>query len=759
MKMMDAVALDIEPADQHGEFPSSSTSTLNSPFAQNDLLLTEAELPTRPATVDGTASPFTAAFATHDAAAIDSEVAEMLLAELEDEDLTEALEALAAEAAARTMRGTSSWSHEVDVPILDSSDTAEWMESIGSEVDGILAELEDRFRDRPVESVTGNELDEVLGRAFASFETFSDPLDARELLFGSLKKIVKKVANTAKNVVKKGVEIASKVMPLGIIYGRLRKIIKPLLRRVLAKAIGKLPRSLRAPARRLAARYGLRPAREFESEFELFAADFNASIAEAMTSTDAYAVEALEAEIAHDAAEHDHEPNAAARLDAAREQLTQQLLAAEPGHSPVDEMEQFIPAAMAAVLPVMRTAIKLIGRQRVVNFLAGRLASLIAPVVGRQLAKPLSVQIADKGLALLSLEAEASGGRLGAEAVVATVEDTLAEVFSMPDELLEKELYVDAALQDAFHQAAARHFPSTFLKPSVAGHATGDGGGVWVMMPRVTAPLYRYKKFSQVIPVRMTRPMAREVVFSDGETLEDRIADTGETTWPVDVEFEVYELLPASDVGHLAAFESDVANTSVMEATTEFDTLETTTGLPVLTPARQSTRGRPDRRRLVRVRARGQSLRRRSPVSLRLDLSGQQPVLRLHVWLSERRAAAIAAQLSRQAHRDVVATFMSIANPSMRRVVARRLGRMLRRRQMTLPESASTSLTDQLFDGLLGALAKQLPSVAGTLARAAKDPAQGLTVTAAFPFSSKDVIGTAAPGAPTLIIRAGRQRD
>ncbi len=317
MKTLDVATLYTEPIDEW-EFASAESDSLSSPFAQNELLMTEADESRTPEITFGDVSPFSESFVTDDAAAMDSEVEEMLLAELEDEEFTEALEALAAEATARYMRAPTAWNSEAFVPVLDPTDAEAWMESIGSEADRLLGELEDQFLDRPVESVTDEELDTALAAGFPTLEAFTDPLDAQELFFGSLKKKLKKIAKAAKNVVKKGIKIASKVMPLGIILRRLRPLIKPLLRRVLGKAIGRLPRSLRGPARRLARRYGLRPAREFENEFEFFAADFDATVAESMTMSDEHSFGAFEAELAHELAEDEEEPNAAGQLDVAR---------------------------------------------------------------------------------------------------------------------------------------------------------------------------------------------------------------------------------------------------------------------------------------------------------------------------------------------------------------------------------------------------------------------------------------------------------
>lgn len=738
---------------------AGASPVLVSPFAQHELLVTATEPDASHEHRFEMASPFSESFTTDDEVTIETELTEMLLAELEDEEFTEALEALATEAAGRYMNGAAAWHPEVGVPVIDPTNVEQWMEAIGTQADQLLEELEQRFQDRSVESVTDEELDDATAHSFPQLEVFTDPLDAQELFFGKLKKKLKKIAKAAKNVVKKGIKLASRFMPLGLIFRRLRPIIKPLLRKVLAKAIGKLPRSLREPARRLARRFGLRPASEFESEFEYFAAEFDALVAEALTDPDARSLEMLEAEALQEQLADEQEPNTAEQLDIARERLAQELLEAEPGTTPVEAIEHFIPVAL---LPVVKTGIRLIGRRRVVNFVAGLLAKLIKPVVGRQLARPLSVQIADKGLALLRLEADAESGRLGAEAVVAATEETIAEVFSLSDELLESELFLEAAVQDAFHRAAARHIPGTFLRHDVVDPETESERGVWVMMPRATSPLYRYRKYSRSVPVRVTRSTARDVVFSDGETLEERLADEGETTWPVDVEIEAYELLPGTDVGHLTPFETEGDEPSEYSAASEFDTLEEAGTLPLPPDMERSAyhRSRPGRnRRLVRVRTRGRRLRRKSPVSVRLDLSGAKPAMRLHVWVGERRAHAMVEHLEKQQHREVVTAFKAITGDPMRGVVAKRLATMLRRRKLPRDQAAIIALTDQLFDGLLGSLANQLPGLGGALRVAARDPAGGLTVTAAFTFPSKDAIGKSSTSSPTVTVRPGRHRD
>ena len=67
---------------------------------------------------------------------------------------------------------------------------------------------------------------------------------AQEQFFGS-------VFNKVKNAVKKGIEIAGKLLPVNFILGKLKGLIRPLLDRVLKFAIGKLPKNLQPYAQTL----------------------------------------------------------------------------------------------------------------------------------------------------------------------------------------------------------------------------------------------------------------------------------------------------------------------------------------------------------------------------------------------------------------------------------------------------------------------------------------------------------------------------
>ena len=192
---------------------------------------------------------------------------------------------------------------------------------------------------------------------------------------------------------------------------------------------------------------------------------------------------------------------------------------------------------MMAAMKLIKLGVKVIGRQGVVGFIAKLLAKLIQGMVGEPAARTLSQHIADAGLRLLGLEAERRRDpTLGAEALVAATEDTVREVLSMPAESLENELLLEAAVQEAFEAAAVRHFPAEVLRPELTEASEAEEGerGIWIMFPRAARPHYRYKKYTVIRPVQITRSLARSVILTDGETLEDRLLDAGSRGWPVD---------------------------------------------------------------------------------------------------------------------------------------------------------------------------------------------------------------------------------
>jgi hypothetical protein len=771
--------------------PAAGGELLSSPFAGADLTATAEAGPASAASVaSALTTPFSEALASLAESDLEAEAFAALTSEFEDEEFTEALEALVSEAAARHLASTGSWSQESGAMQLAHTEVEQWLATVGAEADRQLAELEAHFGDRPVDSVSESEID-AFGGSGAERATLDSPLNAQEQFFKKLLDKAKKVVKGAVKLAKKGIKAAAKLLPTGKIFAALRKLVGPLLKRVLAKAIGKLPEPLRPAARRLAGRLqgaasgavgaaagavgaatgaasgtgddaAAAAVPADGSGSEALSASFDEALAEAVLApNEAAAAEALEAFEAEAAAVASSESSVEA-LDLARHRLARQLAEAQPGQPPVAEMEEFIPVVMAA-MPLIKLGVKVIGRDRVVKFVAGLLANLIKPMIGPEIAAPLSRQIADAGLGLLGLEAEAArDGTLGAEALVAAAEDTIREVLSLPAASLRQELLVEAAVEEAFEEAAQRHFPPQVLRPDLAQAERDGERGIWVALPRSTNPHLRYRKYSVVHPLRITRPLAQAVVFAEGDTLEERLLDEGTTTWPVQAELHTYELLPGGDVGHLAAFELE--GESYADGALEFDELEderplrpAAGGVPRPGGAWRG-RGHPGRR-VVRLHVRGRRLRRRPRFALRLDVTSASPQLVLHLLISERVAHQMAGDLEQKRHAQVVAAVRRLVGEPRQKAIAARLQRMLARQGITLPEGGGAKLAAALAQAVERVTAAQLPEAAATLASAAKDPAAGATLSFTFPFADRAALGRGEPGEPTMQIRAGMHRD
>lgn len=754
----------LDRVDPSSSPPRARESMVSSPFGTGSLFAESMAAEPVPAFLESLVTPFGESMAALDDHELEQEAVATLVAEFDDEEFSEALEALTNEAAARHLRGMDAWSSETAAVELAATDVEQWLEQLAGAVEGRLRELETQFGDRTIESLSEAEVESIAPDTSAGWS----PLDTQELFFKAIFKKVKKAARGVKKLIKKGVRAMKKLFPIGKLFGFIRKLVRPLLRRVLNRAIGKLPGPLQPAARRLAKRFGAEAEADSTGdgfEAQALAEQFDELLAEAILSpNEAESERLMEDEAAAEGAAGEHTlPD----LDAARRRLAEQLAEAETGVPPIEQMEQFVPVVMAA-MPLLRLGVRAIGRRRIVNSIAKLIASLIQGMVGRGPAQALSRHIASTGLGLLGLEAEADrGGVVGAEALVAAAEDTVHDVMAMAPEALENELLLEAAVQEAFTEAAVRHLPAEVLRSDLVEAGGEAEHGVWLMMPR-GGPAYRYKKYSRVLPVTITRPLAARVVLAEGDTLQERLLDAGVSRFPVEGEMHLYEAITGTELGHIAAYERDDVAESVADATTEFEELTATSPLPIALPGARAVPRRPTAApggrpqpgtRWYRLRVRGVRLRRRPRFAVRLDLTAPTPQARIHLPVAERDAHTIARQLQRRRHVQVVAAFRRILGPPLRTAMGARLERMLTRRALSVPTGAGAQLANRLADGALKAIADRLPAAAAELERAAKDPAPGLTVTVAFAFSSREAIVAGEAVNQMVTIRPGLHRD
>jgi hypothetical protein len=428
--------------------------------------------------------------------------------------------------------------------------------SIRFEAEQYLERLEQGITGRDVESLNDEQLDALL-EGFDPSPSEVSPA-GEEFLGGLIRKaksVVKFVANAAKTVG----GLAGKL--LGPVLQRLRSLISPLLRRVLSFAIGRLPAPLQPAARILAQRItsetnesegeaGVRSPAAL-TDIEALAESFDAAVAEAMTAeTD----RPLEAE---SSAERDGEGAVEGReleaLAEARGALIDHLRSADDNENLGPVVEQFIPALLGA----LRLGINLVGRPKVVGFLAGYLAQLIGKWVGPSLSRPLSTAIVDTGLRLISLETAAESGR-GDEAapvlLASVIEDTVRRLSDNEEYVFANEELMQLATAEAFSQAVGTYFPATLVRPGLQ-QAPSIGGAFVARRPR---SIGTYRKYSRVPEIELTAQMA-DALPSFGGVSVGAILRAAGAHFPLRARLHIYEAAVGTTLPRVARLDSVIA--------------------------------------------------------------------------------------------------------------------------------------------------------------------------------------------------------
>jgi hypothetical protein len=286
----------------------------------------------RPSTLS---SPFAEAFAADTEADQERRTLQAMLAELQDEDFDAALEAVVDEAAARHLSSAASWAPDREAPELPRGEVEQWLAQSWHEIDAALGELERRYADRMPDSLADHEV-EAAARELAAGHNLTGSM---EQLFGGL---IGKALSFGKGLVKQGLSTIGKLMPTGVIFAAVRKLVGPLLKWVLGKATTLLPEPVRPIATELARKLLGEAEATSPASYQEASSRFDARLAEALLNP----TDPAERE---DAGEAWTEPDPVAALDGARSRLVRELTDAPPGEAPVAQLEQFIPAVMAAL--------------------------------------------------------------------------------------------------------------------------------------------------------------------------------------------------------------------------------------------------------------------------------------------------------------------------------------------------------------------------------------------------------------------------
>jgi hypothetical protein len=451
--------------------------------------------------------------------------------------------------------------------------------------------------------------------------------------------------------------------------------------------------------------------------------------------------------------------DALVQLDDARARLAAQLTE-YTGESPVGPIQEFLPALLA-VRPLIKLGLKITGaRDKLIDLLSQPLAGLIRSIVGPTNIQRIAAVVgkqpdrmiarAGVGLAFTALGLEtaspAEHATIPGEALASAVEATVNRVLDeLSSEELTDPLQVSAAVQRSFAEAAAAYLPDRVLRSDLPERETAEEGGMWVLMPRSTAPRYRFRKYSRVFAVPITRRAARQVAWSDGGTLEQYLLDLGLNRWPVRGELDLYETVPGTSLGHLTRDETLPAGESPSFAEYQELTPEVAGVLlgepglgrrvPRAVLSRTLTHTSPGQRyfRLRVASLPGAKVRRpRRQVSVRWEPGRRR--MRIALRLSERRARTLQAALQRSApggQRDLPAVLTSLREillPRLRTRVARSL---LRSAFVTDPAQAA-ALAGRVAAAAGRGLSSYLTQRGAQLSAAVAHSAEGVTIVLTF---------------------------
>ena len=224
-------------------------------------------------------------------------------------------------------------------------------------------------------------------------------------------------------------------------------------------------------------------------------------------------------------------------LAEARGVLIDELRSASDDEDLAPAVEQFVPALLGA----LRMGINLVGRPKVVRFLAKYLAQLIGRWVGPQ-SGPLSNAIVDTGLRLISLESESAeagelrGDEAGPVALASVVEDTVRRLAENEEFVFENEDLMQLATAEAFSQAVASYFPAQFVRPALQ-QAPSLGG---TFVPRRPRSIRTFSKYSRTPNVDVTAQIADTLPTFGGSTVGTVLRAAG-ATFPIRARMHIYQ--------------------------------------------------------------------------------------------------------------------------------------------------------------------------------------------------------------------------
>lgn len=484
-------------------------------------------------------SPFAQTFEMPSASMNQSPLAQEyvgLLGELHDSEFSNVLDELAAEL-------EDTWSSKISNEVAMGDRFIPFATQHANEYFTPLINASETMIDRVSEHFSGNNLGDhseaEIERFFSEFQ-FEDSRfsPVQEQFFGSIWNKVKSVVKKGVDLAKKGISIVGKFLPLNIILGKLKGLIRPLLDKVLKFAIGKLPKNLRPFAETLSKKFlNLELSGEAASEeneidangnLEAVQTEFDNHIANLVFSGNETEAEDLVMNYETSSDSLQRETNyetggiTIPSLEMGRQQFIDDLKNLKEGESPAPAIERFLPVAIMALKPVIKVAMSLIGRQKIINFLAGLLAKLVGKYVPENVAMPLAASIIDIGMSAIGFETyEVNRPDVAYEAIANTIQETVQNLGELNEAMLADNEALTGELLEAFETAAANNFPSQYIKEEAR---ISSQHGLWVLKPR-NGPRPYYKKYTHIFTATITPQIAQRLTTFKGAPLSNFLRD------------------------------------------------------------------------------------------------------------------------------------------------------------------------------------------------------------------------------------------
>ncbi|HRH48111.1 MAG TPA: hypothetical protein PLP23_05155 [Panacibacter sp.] len=489
-------------------------------------------------------------------------------------------------------------SYEAENPFVNEAQTAQlasqYLQPVLNEANNLFNEMATVLETMPIQQMSETELEAALDNIYSQRESNLTP--AQEFF---IKKLHNKGKAAAKATAKKkgGGKILKKV------FEKLGPIVKPLIEKVLNLALNKLPPDVRKIAKEFAKKLFNRKKTQRDNTDRADATDDTDDISYSNKNDDdaddndeqtdnseegnenddsytgedgetptTYPVQNIQAEFDYYITRYiqtdnetlqqnllnEYENNVEKEaietnaLHEAKEQFIQELENLKEGEDPAPALENFIAEAIKAAQKIAKIAIKIIGRDKVVAFLANLMAKWISKYIAPDKALKLATVMADKGLKLLKLETgEPKNARAVYEAIAHTVEEAATKITALPDAVLNNPEVLAQEAYMAFENAAAAYFPDNVIRYEARESETGDGH--WQSKGN-------YYKHTKTFETALDVNKLKSIETFGGVSLYDFITDTLriQSPKPVDVKIHLFQASRGATLSAIAKNETKI---------------------------------------------------------------------------------------------------------------------------------------------------------------------------------------------------------